>query len=60
MEGLRLRTKDLDFGSGTVTIRDGKGQKDRVTMLPGVLQQPLRDHLRQVHSRSAWYIYNMF
>jgi len=50
-EGLSLRTKDLDFGRGTVTIRDGKGQKDRVTMLPGVLQQPLRDHLRQVREQ---------
>jgi hypothetical protein len=51
MEDLSLRTKDLDFGRGTVTIRDGKGQKDRVAMLPGVLRQPLRDHLRQVREQ---------
>jgi len=41
MERLSLRTDDLDFGPGTVTIGDGKVQKDRVTMLTGVLPQPL-------------------
>ncbi len=34
-EGLRLRVKDVDFSYNQVTVRDGKGFKDRVTMLPG-------------------------
>ena len=33
MECVRLRVKDVDFGYGQITIRDGKGGKDRVTML---------------------------
>lgn len=48
MEGLRLRVKDLDFGAGQVVVRDGKGQKDRATMLPSRLRGPLEDHLRRV------------
>ena len=48
LEGLRLRVKDVDFGRSEITVRDGKGQKDRVTMLPNAVQQPLRDHLRAV------------
>jgi integrase len=47
-DGLGLRTKDLDCGSSTVTIRDEKGHKDRATMLRGVVQRPLRDHLRKL------------
>ena len=35
MEGLRLRVKDVDFGRNEILIRDGKGAKDRITMLPG-------------------------
>ncbi|MBE9101657.1 phage integrase N-terminal SAM-like domain-containing protein [filamentous cyanobacterium LEGE 07170] len=35
IEGLRLRVKDLDFEYHQITVRDGKGQKDRLTMLPG-------------------------
>ena len=34
MEGLRLRVKDVDFARGEILVRDGKGAKDRVTMLP--------------------------
>ncbi|MEK6410592.1 MAG: tyrosine-type recombinase/integrase [Acidobacteriota bacterium] len=34
MECLRLRVKDIDFGSNQITIREGKGDKDRITMLP--------------------------
>jgi integron integrase len=45
LECLRLRVKDLDLASLSVTIRDGKGGKDRVTMLPSKLVQPLREHL---------------
>jgi integron integrase len=52
MEGLRLRVKDLDFGRGEITIRDGKGGKDHHTMLPRVLAEPLRrevDRARVLH-----------
>lgn len=45
MECCRLRVKDIDFERGEIVIRDGKGGKDRVTMLPAVLVPPLREHL---------------
>ena len=45
MECVRLRVKDVDFGRNEVLIRDGKGAKDRVTMLPAALAAPLADHL---------------
>lgn len=45
LEMLRLRVKDIDFGYGQITIRDGKGGKDRITMLPQGLVEPLRRHL---------------
>jgi len=51
MEGLRLRVKDLDFESGEVTVRGGKGGKDRTTMLPRVLAAALRVHLELVRAR---------
>jgi integron integrase len=54
MEALRLRVKDLDFARGQILIRDGKGDQDRVTMLPEVLQEPLQAHLhrvRELHER---------
>ena len=47
-EGLRLRVKDVDFARGEILVRDGKGFKDRVTMLPAVLVEPLQAHLRRV------------
>ena len=53
LEGLGLRVKDLDFGRGEITVRQGKGQKDRVTMLPGTLFQPLQDHLGRVREQHA-------
>jgi len=52
MEAVRLRVKDVDFARGEILVRDGKGMKDRVTVLPRSLQQPLRQHLgvvRAVH-----------
>lgn len=52
LEGLRLRVKDIDFSARTVTIRDGKGGKDRVTMLPESLSAPLREHLA---ARRMWH-----
>jgi integron integrase len=48
LEALRLRVHDLDFSYRTITVRDGKGSKDRVTMLPDGLAEPLREHLEAV------------
>jgi integron integrase len=48
MEGLRLRVKDLDFERGQVIVHDGKGFKDRVTMLPDKLKLELQQHLKRV------------
>ncbi len=42
MECVRLRVKDVDFERGLLVIRDGKGAKDRITMLPELLVEPLR------------------
>ncbi|WP_316415891.1 integron integrase [Mesoterricola silvestris] len=53
LEGLRLRVKDLDFERREVIVRNGKGAKDRITMLPGALLEPMRQHLtlvRNLHS----------
>lgn len=46
MECVRLRVKDVDFERAEILVRDGKGAKDRVTMLPQSLISPLQDHLR--------------
>ena len=48
MEALRLRVKDVDFGRSEILVRDGKGAKDRVTMLPRRLFAPLRRHIARV------------
>ncbi|MDX1297727.1 MAG: integron integrase [Pseudomonas sp.] len=48
LEALRLRVKDVDFSRGEVVVRDGKGQKDRVTMLPRALVGPLQEHFEMV------------
>jgi integron integrase len=53
LEALRLRVKDLDFARGEITVRDGKGRKDRVTVLPGALHAPLRAHLERVRALHA-------
>lgn len=45
VEGIRLRVKDLDFARSTLTIREGKGNKDRITMLPQNLAVPRSAHL---------------
>jgi integron integrase len=47
MEALRLRVKDVEFARGQITVREGKGGKDRVTVLPTQLVAPLRAHLDQ-------------
>jgi integron integrase len=49
MEALRLRVKDLDFERQELTVRNGKGGKDRMTMLPQSLVIQLRGHLQDVH-----------
>ncbi|MCK4316796.1 MAG: integron integrase, partial [Anaerolineae bacterium] len=46
MECVRLRVKDVDFAQRQIIVRDGKGMKDRITMLPDVLIQRLREHLQ--------------
>src|SRR3984957_20182144 len=51
MEGLRLRVKDLQLERGELIVREAKGGKDRVTMLPGTLQEPLRAHLGRLPDR---------
>jgi integron integrase len=48
MEGVRLRIKDVDFARHEIVVRDGKGAKDRMTMLPQSIERSLRLHLRDV------------
>ena len=53
-ECLRLRVQDIDFSANEILVRDGKGAKDRVTMLPSTLKGPLQSQLRKanaVHDR---------
>jgi integron integrase len=53
MECLRLRVKDVDFARNEITIRDGKGGKDRRTVLPGALVEPLHrevERARAIHA----------
>ena len=50
MECVRLRVKDVDFEMRQVTVREGKGFKDRVTMLPGSSIAPLQAHLVRVRA----------
>jgi integron integrase len=47
-EGLRLRVKQLDFAQHRIVVRDSKGRRDRVTVLPDQLEIPLRQHLVRV------------
>jgi integron integrase len=48
LECCTLRVKDLDFAYSQITVRDGKGGKDRVTVLPSSLTEPLADQLARV------------
>ncbi len=50
LEGLRLRVKDIDFDRRAIVVREGKGGKDRVVMLPASLEQPLRRQLAAAHA----------
>jgi integron integrase len=52
MEGLRLRVKDMDFDRQVVVVREAKGGKDRVVMLPRSLHEALKAQL--VRARAAW------
>jgi len=47
-EGLQLRFKDVDFDNNQIFIRDGKGFKDRYTILPESVVEPLKDHMKIV------------
>ncbi|MFP5421869.1 MAG: integron integrase [Gammaproteobacteria bacterium] len=51
MEVMRLRVKDVDFPRGEILVRDGKGMKDRVTVLPRRLVEPLKQHLVLVRAQ---------
>lgn len=56
LEGLRLRVKDMDLDRCQLTVRDGKGEKDRVTVLPGSLVESLRRQIqivREEHDKAA-------
>jgi integron integrase len=48
MDALRLRVKDIDFERNEIVVREGKGAKDRVTMLPGAIKRKLQEHLGRV------------
>jgi integron integrase len=48
MECLRLRVKDIDFANNHLHVRDAKGMKDRITVLPENLKAPLKEHLERV------------
>ncbi|OHE64217.1 MAG: integrase [Treponema sp. GWB1_62_6] len=48
MECLKLRVQDIDFSRNEVLVRNGKGAKDRMTMLPESLKAPLREHLAHI------------
>ena len=52
LEGLRLRVKDIDFNNRALIVREGKGAKDRVVMLPVVLLEPLRAQL--IAANTLW------
>jgi integrase len=45
MECIRLRVKDIDFAMNQIVVRDGKGKKDRVTVLPDGVKLALKEHL---------------
>jgi hypothetical protein len=62
LECCRLRVQDIDFASNQIVVRGGKGDKDRVTMLPGIVKAALARHLdtvraqhhRDVAARAGW------
>lgn len=55
-ECVTLRVKDIDFGAPSITVRSGKGAKDRTTVLPQQLVAPLQQHLMRLailHKRDS-------
>jgi integron integrase len=55
VECLNLRVKDVDFGRNEITVREGKGHKDRRTILPAAAREPLRAHLTHLQAtHSEW------
>jgi integron integrase len=62
LEGARLRVHDVDFGANLIVVRNGKGAKDRVTMLPTAVKEDLarhlegvrRQHQRDLACRAGW------
>ncbi len=55
MEGLRLRVKDVDFERRAIIVREGKGAKDRVVMLPASVLPALREQMAQARMPLAAY-----
>jgi len=53
LECLRLRVQDLDFDRKQIFVRNGKGQKDRLTVFPANLRDPLSKHLERVRALHA-------
>ncbi|HEY7372150.1 MAG TPA: integron integrase [Polyangia bacterium] len=53
LEALQLRVKEVDFAGQQLIVRDGKGRKDRVTLLPATLQPRLRAHLDRMRDQHA-------
>jgi len=51
LECCRLRVKDVDFAANQLVVRDGKGQKDRVTMLPAAVKAALAAHIERVRQQ---------
>jgi integron integrase len=54
LEALRLRVKDVEFSRGEIVIREGKGARDRVTMLPASVKEELAQHLARVKRLHAY------
>ncbi len=53
IEGVQLRVKDVDIGAGIIRVRDAKGGKDRVTMLPQLVRAGVQEQLEKVRARFA-------
>ena len=56
MECVRLRVKDIEFNYKQIYVRDGKGAKDRITVLPEFLVTPLTLHLQNIYSLHETYL----
>src|SRR2546426_4290472 len=51
LECCRLRVQDLDFAASHIVVRDGKGQKDRVTVLPATVKPALAQHVERMRAQ---------